>query len=241
MHPSPPNNLTLTIGSPAHPHTTHHNLHSRLPRRHPAPHTQRHRTTIRRPPHKPTAPPPSAPSTAGRPIPSPHELHTSSLQAPVLPSPWSVELDANAPPRISSSSRGGGGRGAHRATAQGPAGRCRGALRPGAPRPGALLPGPPPRRSRLLLFRVFRVYPNPNPNFRVPELSGSSFFKQISGSNFENPKFLKPELPDPKFSGYPNAQAYWFGPDSFLVATLWRDVRVFFFAGNNVPVFVWVW
>jgi len=70
---------------------------------------------------------------------------------------------------------------------------------------------PPPRRStgqqRLLLFRVFRVYPNPNPNFRVPELSGSSFFKQISGSNFENPKFLKPELPDPKFSGYPNAQA----------------------------------
>jgi len=39
-------------------------------------------------------------------------------------------------------------------------------------------------------------------------LSGSSFFKQISGSNFENPKFLKPELPDPKFSGYPNAQAY---------------------------------
>ena len=71
---------------------------------------------------------------------------------------------------------------------------------------------PPPCRStgqqRLLLFRVFRVYPNPNPNFRVPELSGSSFFKQISGSNFENPKFLKPEIPDPKFSGYPNAQAY---------------------------------
>ena len=62
--------------------------------------------------------------------------------------------------------------------------------------------------EHLLDSRVFRVYPNPNPNFRVPELSGYSFFKQTSGSNFENTKFLKLELPDLKFSGYTNAQAY---------------------------------
>jgi hypothetical protein len=59
--------------------------------------------------------------------------------------------------------------------------------------------------SNLTDSRVVRENPNPNPNFRVPELSGSSFFRQISGSNFENPKFLKTELLNPKFSGYLNA------------------------------------
>ena len=47
-----------------------------------------------------------------------------------------------------------------------------------------------------------------NPGKPEPEFSGSSFFKLISGSIFGNPKYPKPELPDPKFSGNPNAQPY---------------------------------
>jgi len=38
-------------------------------------------------------------------------------------------------------------------------------------------------------------------------MSGFVYFEKISGSNFRNPKFKKPEKPDPKFSGSPNAQA----------------------------------
>jgi len=60
----------------------------------------------------------------------------------------------------------------------------------------------------LVFYRVFRANPNPNPNFRVPEMSGIDFSKQISGSIFENPNFRKPEIPDPNFSGNPNAQPY---------------------------------
>jgi len=51
----------------------------------------------------------------------------------------------------------------------------------------------------------FGYYPNLNPNFRVPEMSGFYYSVQISGNNYQNPKFQKPEKPDPKFSGYPNA------------------------------------
>jgi hypothetical protein len=54
--------------------------------------------------------------------------------------------------------------------------------------------------------RVFREYPNPK--CRVPDLLGSIFLNLVSGSSFWNPNFLKPELPDPKFSGYPNAHPY---------------------------------
>ena len=52
-------------------------------------------------------------------------------------------------------------------------------------------------------FRAYRV--NPNPNFRVPEMSGIDFSEQISGSISENPNFRKPEITDPNFSGNPNA------------------------------------
>ena len=56
--------------------------------------------------------------------------------------------------------------------------------------------------------RVYRVYPNPNPKLRVPELSGSDFSELKSGSIFYYPNFVLPELPDPKNSGNPNAQSY---------------------------------
>jgi len=39
-------------------------------------------------------------------------------------------------------------------------------------------------------------------------MSGFCYFGQISGIDFQNPKFQIPEKPDPKFSGYPNAQPY---------------------------------
>ena len=55
--------------------------------------------------------------------------------------------------------------------------------------------------------RVYRVYPNPNPKLRVPELSGSDFSELKSGSIFYYPNFVLPELPDPKNSGNPNAQS----------------------------------
>ena len=55
--------------------------------------------------------------------------------------------------------------------------------------------------------RVYRVYPNPNPKLRVPELSGSDFSELKSGSIFCYPNFVLPELPDPKNSGKPNAQS----------------------------------
>ena len=54
--------------------------------------------------------------------------------------------------------------------------------------------------------RVYRV--NPNPNFRVPEMSGIDFLEQISDSIFENSNFIKPEIPNPNFSVNPNAHQY---------------------------------
>ena len=80
-----------------------------------------------------------------------------------------------------------------------------------------------PRTQLLvpLLSRVDRVNPNPNPNFRVPEFSGFEYFQRISGFSFQNPKFLKPEKPNPKFSGNPNAQPYpqaWPRPPSSTAA-----------------------
>jgi hypothetical protein len=58
------------------------------------------------------------------------------------------------------------------------------------------------------IVRVVREYPNPNPKFRVPEFSGIEKPVVISGIDYQNPKFLKPELPDPKISGNPNAHPY---------------------------------
>jgi hypothetical protein len=55
-------------------------------------------------------------------------------------------------------------------------------------------------------FRVNQVYPNPNPIWRVPELSGRHFLMLLSGSESYYPNFSKPEIPDPNFSGNPNAQ-----------------------------------
>ena len=43
--------------------------------------------------------------------------------------------------------------------------------------------------AEQVFYRVFRVNPNPNPNFRVPEMSGINFSKRISSSIFENPNF----------------------------------------------------
>ena len=54
-------------------------------------------------------------------------------------------------------------------------------------------------------IRVNREYPNPN--YRVPEIAGSVFSGLISGNNFHYLNFELPELPDPKKSGDPNAQA----------------------------------
>jgi hypothetical protein len=39
-------------------------------------------------------------------------------------------------------------------------------------------------------------------------MSGSDYFGETSGCSFQNPKFQKPEKPDPKFSGNPNAHPY---------------------------------
>ena len=41
-----------------------------------------------------------------------------------------------------------------------------------------------------LVFRAIRDYPNPNPNSRVPEMSGINFFGQISGTISGNPIFV---------------------------------------------------
>jgi hypothetical protein len=56
-------------------------------------------------------------------------------------------------------------------------------------------------------YRVVREYPNPNLNLRVPEFAGSEFSKLKSGTDFYYPNFSLPELPDPKYSGNPNAQS----------------------------------
>ena len=39
-------------------------------------------------------------------------------------------------------------------------------------------------------------------------MSGIHFSEQISGSIFRNPNLTKPEIPDPNFSGNPNAHLY---------------------------------
>ena len=38
-----------------------------------------------------------------------------------------------------------------------------------------------------------------------PEIAGSGFSGLLSGSKVYYPNFSKPELPDPKFAGNPNA------------------------------------
>jgi hypothetical protein len=50
---------------------------------------------------------------------------------------------------------------------------------------------------------IVREYPNPK--FRVPEFSCIVKLVVISGIDSQNPKFKIHELPDPKFSGNPNA------------------------------------
>ena len=62
------------------------------------------------------------------------------------------------------------------------------------------------RRIAQCVVRVVRV--NPNPKCQVLEMSGFIYFEHKSGLNFQNPKYRKPEKPDPKFSGSPNAQTY---------------------------------
>ena len=44
--------------------------------------------------------------------------------------------------------------------------------------------------------------------FSNTQIVGFFFLMHISGSILENSKFLKPELPDAKFSNYPNTQSY---------------------------------
>jgi hypothetical protein len=41
----------------------------------------------------------------------------------------------------------------------------------------------------------------------VPEPADSGFLGLLSGNNSHYPNFWKPELPDPNFAGYPNAQS----------------------------------
>jgi len=48
----------------------------------------------------------------------------------------------------------------------------------------------------------------PEPELSGTRNSGSIFLGLISGNNFHYPNFELPELPDPKKSGNPNAQAY---------------------------------
>jgi hypothetical protein len=45
------------------------------------------------------------------------------------------------------------------------------------------------------VFRAFRDYPNPNLNFQVPEVTGSKFSGQISGSNFKTQNMFNPIYP----------------------------------------------
>jgi hypothetical protein len=52
-----------------------------------------------------------------------------------------------------------------------------------------------------IIVRVVREYPK----FRVPEISGITKPVVISDIDSQNPKFEKPEIPDRKFSGNPNA------------------------------------
>jgi hypothetical protein len=40
-----------------------------------------------------------------------------------------------------------------------------------------------------IIVRVVREYPNPNPKFRVPEISGITKPVVISGIDSQNPKF----------------------------------------------------
>ena len=100
-------------------------------------------------------------------------------------------------------------------TLQGSAGHCRrrrahapGFRRPPPPRPTPRSP-PVAAQVRPAHRHCHRCVVNsgcsgkPEPE---PEFSGSSFSKLISGSIFGNPKYPKPELPDPKFSGNPNTQ-----------------------------------
>jgi hypothetical protein len=56
-------------------------------------------------------------------------------------------------------------------------------------------------------IRVVREYPNPNPNpkFQVPKFLGIVKPIVILGIDSQNPKIWIPELPDPNFSGNPNA------------------------------------
>ena len=58
--------------------------------------------------------------------------------------------------------------------------------------------------AKVSEYRVVREYPNPN--YWVPEISGSGFSGLNSGNVFHYPNFLWPELADPKKSGNPNAQ-----------------------------------
>jgi hypothetical protein len=56
----------------------------------------------------------------------------------------------------------------------------------------------------ILFFWVQWVYPNSNPNLRVPVVAGNGYSGLISGSRLYYPNFLLPELPDPVGSGNPN-------------------------------------
>jgi hypothetical protein len=58
----------------------------------------------------------------------------------------------------------------------------------------------------LLQFGWTGENPDPDPIFRVPDLSGLTNFEETSGADTRNPNNQKPETPDPKNSGNPNAQ-----------------------------------
>ena len=131
-----------------------------------------------RPPHRHRLPlrprpPPSYPLGSAPAPPSPNGLRQRHLHRLSPPAPLSGDL------------RQAGGRGA---AASSPA-PGRGA----APAGAGVGWGKPPCSKRCGVsgsaIRVVRVYPNPNPKFRVPEMSGSGFCQQISGSSFQNPKF----------------------------------------------------
>jgi hypothetical protein len=57
-----------------------------------------------------------------------------------------------------------------------------------------------------MLLGLIGEFPNPNPNFQVPEMSVLDNLGRKSGVKSEYPNFGKPEKPDPKFWVYPNAQ-----------------------------------
>jgi hypothetical protein len=72
-----------------------------------------------------------------------------------------------------------------------------------------------PRSTTLLFFfllflcvnRAIQDFPIPNPNCRVPELSGFTFFLAFSGVISQLPKYTFPEFPVPNFRDFPNAQS----------------------------------